>query len=72
MRFIKRISGRGTLTLPSEVRDALNVNEGDIVEIELLSVIKRNGTPLPPPPGPEPDLTKPTLPPRTADRGLPQ
>lgn len=45
MRFVKKVNERGVLTLPAEVREALGVEEGDIVEFEVLNVIKKKGTP---------------------------
>jgi AbrB family looped-hinge helix DNA binding protein len=41
MRFVKKVNDRGVLTLPTEVREALGVEEGDIVEFEVLGVIKK-------------------------------
>lgn len=41
MRFVKKITDRGVLTLPTEIREALSVEEGDIVEFEVLRVIKK-------------------------------
>lgn len=41
MRFVKKVNERGVLTLPAEVREALGVDEGDIVEFEVLNVIKK-------------------------------
>jgi AbrB family looped-hinge helix DNA binding protein len=41
VRFVKKITDRGVLTLPTEIREALNVAEGDIVELEVLRVIKK-------------------------------
>jgi AbrB family looped-hinge helix DNA binding protein len=41
VRFIKRVNDRGTLTLPSDVRDAMGVEEGDIVEFEVLGIVKK-------------------------------
>lgn len=43
MRFVKKVNERGVLTLPAEVREALGVDEGDIVEFEVLNVIKKKG-----------------------------
>jgi AbrB family looped-hinge helix DNA binding protein len=40
-RFVKRVGERGVVTLPTEVRDMLDVAEGDIVEFEVLRVIKK-------------------------------
>ena len=45
MRFVKRVNERGVVTLPTEVREALGVDEGDIVEFEILG-IARKGTDL--------------------------
>lgn len=43
MRFVKKISERGVLTLPSDIREALEVEDGDIVEFEVLAVVKKKG-----------------------------
>lgn len=51
MRFVKKISERGVLTLPSDIREALEVEEGDIVEFEVLAVVKRNRKKTPAPTG---------------------
>ncbi|MEK6986287.1 MAG: AbrB/MazE/SpoVT family DNA-binding domain-containing protein [Candidatus Thermoplasmatota archaeon] len=40
MRFVRKISDRGVLTIPTEVREALDVGDGDIVEFEVLRVVK--------------------------------
>lgn len=42
MRFIKKILERGTITVPSDVREALGVEEGDIVEFQVLRIVKRS------------------------------
>ena len=49
MRFIKKILERGTITIPSDVREAVGVEEGDIVEFQIIRVVKR---------GPEPPLSQ--------------
>lgn len=41
MRFLRTIGQKGTLTLPSEIRQVLDVREGDIVEFEVVSVVQR-------------------------------
>ena len=41
MRFVRKVNDRGVLTLPSEVREALDVDDGDIVEFELLRIVKK-------------------------------
>ena len=43
MRFLRTIGQKGTLTLPSEIRQVLDVHEGDIVEFEVVSVVQRKG-----------------------------
>ncbi|HUR25815.1 MAG TPA: AbrB/MazE/SpoVT family DNA-binding domain-containing protein [Candidatus Thermoplasmatota archaeon] len=48
LRFVKKITDRGVLTLPTEIREALNVAEGDIVEFEVLRVIKKTAHPAQP------------------------
>lgn len=40
-RFVKRVGERGVVTLPAEVREVLDVDEGDIVEFEVLRVVKK-------------------------------
>jgi AbrB family looped-hinge helix DNA binding protein len=41
MRFLRTIGQKGTLTLPSEIRQVLDVQEGDIVEFEVVGVVQR-------------------------------
>lgn len=41
MRFVKRVNERGVVTLPTEVREALGVDEGDIVEFEILGIARK-------------------------------
>lgn len=41
MRFIKKIVERGNVTIPSDVREALGIDEGDIVEFDIVSIVKR-------------------------------
>jgi len=43
MRFVRKVNDRGVLTLPTEIREALGVEEGDIVEFEVLGVVKKTG-----------------------------
>lgn len=45
MRFLRKVNERGVLTLPSEIREALDVGEGDIVEFEVLRVVKKSTSP---------------------------
>lgn len=49
MRFVRKVNDRGVLTMPTEIREALGVEEGDIVEFEVLGVVKktdRKATPV--------------------------
>ena len=48
MRFVRKVNDRGVLTLPFEVREAMDVDEGDIVEFEILRVVKKAKTPASP------------------------
>ncbi len=43
VRFVRKVNDRGVLTLPTEIREALGVEEGDIVEFEVLGVVKKTG-----------------------------
>lgn len=45
MRFVRKVNDRGVLTLPSEVREALDVEDGDIVEFEVLRIVKKGRAP---------------------------
>ena len=42
MRFLRKISDRGVLTIPAEIREALDVQEGDIVEFEFVRIVKKS------------------------------
>ena len=44
MRFVKKISDRGTLTIPSDVREALDLKDGDLVDVHILGVVGRRPT----------------------------
>ena len=41
MRFIRKIGTRGILTLPVELREVMDIAEGDLVEFELLAVVRK-------------------------------
>lgn len=41
MRFLKKVAGRGNLTLPSDIREALDIDEGDIVEFEVVGIVRK-------------------------------
>lgn len=41
MRFVKKVNERGTVTLPAEIREVLGVEDGDIVEFEVLGVARK-------------------------------
>jgi AbrB family looped-hinge helix DNA binding protein len=41
VRFIKKVGERGTVTIPNDVREAMGVQEGDIVEFEIHGIAKK-------------------------------
>lgn len=41
MRFVRKVGRRGILTVPNELRELLEIQEGDIVEFDLLAVVRR-------------------------------
>lgn len=47
MRFIKKVSDRGNMTLPTELREALGIGVGDIVEFEVIGIVKKGRTTTP-------------------------
>lgn len=68
LRFIKKIVERGNVTIPSDVREALEIDEGDIVEFEIVSIVKKTpkgtdesqapATRPEPSPSPQPNSTR--------------
>jgi bifunctional DNA-binding transcriptional regulator/antitoxin component of YhaV-PrlF toxin-antitoxin module len=42
MRFLRKVGQRGSLTLPSELREVLSIDEGDLVEFEVIGVVRRS------------------------------
>lgn len=56
MRFLRKLGQRGSLTLPSELREVLAIGEGDIVEFEVIGVVRRGkaSTPVASFPSPTP------------------
>ena len=59
MRFVKKVSERGVVTLPTEIREALGVEDGDLVEFEVLRVVRKanpGSRPIPTP-SPSPALS---------------
>lgn len=42
MRFLRTVHTRGTMTLPNDIRTALSIAEGDIVEFEVHRVVRKN------------------------------
>jgi AbrB family looped-hinge helix DNA binding protein len=40
MKFVRKVGKKGSITIPVELREALDVQEGDIVEFELVAVVK--------------------------------
>lgn len=41
LKFIRKVYERGKVTIPKELRELLHVNEGDLVEIEIISVMHK-------------------------------
>ena len=41
LRFVRRIRERGSITVPTEVREAAGLGYGDIVELEVIGVVKK-------------------------------
>ena len=41
MRFLRTVHTRGTMTLPNDIRLALAISEGDIVEFEVVRVVRK-------------------------------
>ncbi|HUR61087.1 MAG TPA: AbrB/MazE/SpoVT family DNA-binding domain-containing protein [Candidatus Thermoplasmatota archaeon] len=41
MRFLRTVHNRGSLTLPSDIRDVLDIQEGDVVEFEILRIVRK-------------------------------
>lgn len=42
MRFTKKIVERGNITLPSDVREALGIEDGDFVEFDIVGILKKH------------------------------
>lgn len=60
MRFLRKVGQRGSLTLPSELREVLSIDEGDIVEFEVIGVVRRTDRSTSfPSPAPSPSATAP-------------
>lgn len=41
MRFLRKVVSRGNLTLPSDIREALDIQEGDIVEFAVVGIVRK-------------------------------
>lgn len=41
MRFTKRVVAQGHVTVPLDLRDALAIDAGDLVEFEVVGIIRR-------------------------------
>ena len=54
MRFLRKVGQRGILTLPSELREVLSIDEGDLVEFEVIGVVRRSAKGAPSFPSPSP------------------
>ena len=59
MRFLRKVGQRGSLTLPSELREVLSIDEGDIVEFEVIGVVRRSATKRDSFPSPSPNADVP-------------
>jgi AbrB family looped-hinge helix DNA binding protein len=53
-RFVRRVYERGKITVPKEFRDLLDVEDGDLVEFEIVGVVKKAGAAAPAAPSPGP------------------
>jgi bifunctional DNA-binding transcriptional regulator/antitoxin component of YhaV-PrlF toxin-antitoxin module len=40
MRFVKRVAGNGHVTVPADLRSALTIESGDIIEFEVLGILR--------------------------------
>lgn len=40
MRFVKRVAGNGHVTVPSDLRSVLAIESGDIVEFEVVGIVR--------------------------------
>jgi hypothetical protein len=47
VRFTKRVVAQGHVTLPSDLRAALDIAAGDLVEFEVLGVVRRSARAAP-------------------------
>lgn len=41
MRFTKRVVGQGHVTVPQDLRSALSIDGGDLVEFEVVGIIRK-------------------------------
>lgn len=41
MRFVRKINERGTITVPREVREVLDLKDGDLVDLQIMRVVGR-------------------------------
>lgn len=48
MRFVRKVGQRGIMTLPVELREVMEIQDGDIVEFEILGVVRRGPAPTSP------------------------
>lgn len=39
MKFVRKVGKKGSVTIPKELREVLEVHEGDMVEFEVLMVV---------------------------------
>lgn len=43
VRFARRVVTQGHVTVPTEVRSVLDLHAGDVVEFEIVGIIRRQG-----------------------------
>lgn len=41
MRFVRRVYENGKITIPKEIREIHGVQDGDLVEVEVVHVVRR-------------------------------
>lgn len=45
MRFTKRVVAQGHVTVPSDLRSVLDIAPGDLVEFEVVGIVRRKNAP---------------------------
>lgn len=47
MRFTKRMVTQGHVTIPTDLRNAMEISPGDLVEFQILGIIRKKSTQAP-------------------------